>query len=117
MLQPLAKKMPLFAVQSAFGGVGIYRWDAVRGREYGVEENRGDGRVEVISEHSFLHRRMIEAGRNRLFINPSMVVYYNRPRPPIVLRAERFAYVLRNRGIAGTVQKLASKAMSRVVQR
>jgi hypothetical protein len=117
MLQPLSRGMPLFAVQSAFGGLGIYRWDAVRGHQYGVEINNGDRRVEVMSEHCFIHRRMIEAGHNRLFINPSMVVYYNKPRSPIALRAERFAYELRQQGIAGTVRKLANRALARVMQR
>jgi hypothetical protein len=113
-LQPLRKGMPLLAVQSAFGGLGIYRWDAIRGHRYGVEQNRSDGRVEVICEHAFIHRRMIDAGHNRLFINPSMLVYYNEPRSAMALRAERLLFVLRQRGIAGTLQKLASKLLSRV---
>jgi hypothetical protein len=112
LLHPLEAGLPLFAVQSAFGGLGVYRWDAVRGHRYGVEENTGDGRVEVICEHCFIHRRMIEAGHNRLFINPSMLVYYNQPRSPMALRAQRLAIVLRERGIAGTLQKLASKAVA-----
>lgn len=115
-LQPLARGIPLIAVQSAFGGLGVYRWDAIRGHRYGVEHNTGDGGVEVICEHTFLHRRMIESGHHRLFINPSMVVYFNKPRSPMALRAQRFALVLRERGIARTVQKLAGKVVSRVVR-
>jgi hypothetical protein len=114
MLRPLTKGMPLFAVQSAFGGLGIYRWDALRGQKYGVEENQ-DSRVEVVVEHTYLHRRMIAAGYERLFINPSMVVYYNRPRPPIALRAERLASVLRRHGIVGTARKIASRMLSQPV--
>jgi hypothetical protein len=110
--------MPLIAVQSAFGGLGVYRWDALRGHRYGVEPNNGDCGVEVICEHTFIHRRMIDAGRHRLFINPSMVVYFNKPRSPMALRAERFALMLRRqRGIAETLQKLASSAVFRVVRR
>jgi hypothetical protein len=114
-LQPLTKGMPLFAVQSAFGGLGLYRWDALRGHRYGVEEN-DDSRVEVIVEHAYIHRRMIETGHSRLFINPSMLVYYNKPRSPVALRAERLASVLRDQGVAKAAQKLANKMVSRLVQ-
>jgi len=107
-LQPLQKGMPLIAVQSAFGGLGIYRWDALRQHRYGVEDN-ADSSVEVIVEHTYLHRRMIEAGHVRLFINPSMVVYYNKPRSPIALRAERLADIVRRHGIAGAAAKIASR--------
>jgi len=112
-LQPLEKGMPLVAVQSAFCGVGVYRWDAMKGHRYGVEPNSGDSRVEVLSEHVYLHRGMIASGHGRLFINPSMVVYYNEPRWPMSLRAKRLAHVIRHRGIAGAARKLASKMTSR----
>jgi hypothetical protein len=116
LLQPLTRGIPLIAVQSAFGGLGVYRWDAVRSHRYGVELNRGDRTVEVICEHAVLHRRMIDAGHHRLFINPSMVVYFNKLRSPIALRAERYALVLRERGIARTLQRLAGKVVGRVVR-
>jgi hypothetical protein len=88
MLRPLTIGMPLFAVQSAFGGLGIYRWEAVKGLRYGIEYN-DDPRVEVICEHAYLHRQMIAAANSRLFINPSMVIHCDRARSRLTLRAQR----------------------------
>jgi glycosyltransferase involved in cell wall biosynthesis len=115
-LQPLTKGMPLFAVQSAYGGLGIYRWEALKGQRYGVEDNPGDSRVEVITEHVYLHRRMIEAGNGRLFINPSMVLFYNKPRSGIALRVEKVTSRLTDQGFAKTAQKIARKMVPKLVQ-
>jgi glycosyltransferase involved in cell wall biosynthesis len=109
-LHPLAKGMPLLAVQSAFGGVAVYRCDALKGQRYTVEDNH-DAQVEVVCDHVSLHRRMIAAG-SRLFINPSMVVYYNRPRSRVTLHAARLADVLRRKGIVGATRTLVSRLAS-----
>ncbi|MBD3672066.1 MAG: glycosyltransferase family 2 protein [Planctomycetaceae bacterium] len=57
---------PLVSVTSAFGGLGIYRMPALVECEY----RGGD------CEHVALHRQMKERGMNRLYLNPSQVVYY-----------------------------------------
>ena len=107
-LSPLRPGMPLFAVQSAFGGLGIYRWPAVSGHRYGVQDN-GDARVEAIGEHTYLHRSMSAGRHGRLFINPTMVVFYNRPRSRATLRVERLADIVRNEGLGGAARKIARR--------
>jgi hypothetical protein len=57
---------PLLRVRSCFGGLAIYRMEAMAAAEYGGED----------CEHVVLHRRMAEAGHDRVFLNPSMVVRY-----------------------------------------
>jgi len=114
MLKPLAKGMPLFAVQSAFGGVGVYRWEAIKGLRYGVEYNQKDPRIEVLVEHVYLHRQMIAAGHDRLFINPSLIVYYDKgPRSRTALYAELLVSSLRHHGLAGTARKLWRRIVKR----
>jgi hypothetical protein len=108
-LKPLTKGMPLFAVQSGFGGLGVYRWEAIKGLRYGVGLN-SDPRVEVICEHAFLHRQMIAAGNSRLFINPSMILHCDeQPRSRVSLPAMRLANSLRRHGIVETTRKMIRK--------
>jgi hypothetical protein len=59
-LKPTSPWMP---VRSAFGGLGIYRADLLRGKTYLHEP--------VECEHIMLHRQI----EGRKFINPSLVVY------------------------------------------
>jgi len=60
---------PLVPVWSCFGGLAVYRMEALRGgaRYYGG----GD------CEHVVLHRQMREQGFDRLFLNPSQIVLYS----------------------------------------
>lgn len=62
-------------VASAFGGLAIYRMEAVCGLRYEVLENN-DSRVEVLCEHYGLHRKMHERGYDRIYINPQMKIKY-----------------------------------------
>jgi len=58
---------PWLEVDSAFGGLGIYRRDALlRGRYVGIVDGQ------EVCEHVHLHRVMREAGA-RLYINPRLV--------------------------------------------
>ena len=117
MLKPLIKGMPLFAVQSAFGGMGLYRWEALKGLRYGLESNQDD-RVEVVVEHTYLHRRLIAAGHSRLFINPSMTVYYDSgPRSRVAFTLERLFHSLRRQGATGTAKRLVHKLLAQVSRR
>jgi hypothetical protein len=62
----LARGEPLLAVESCFGGLGVYRMACYAAAEYGG----GD------CEHVVLHERMRRAGFGRQFLNPSQIVLY-----------------------------------------
>lgn len=63
--------MPLFNVDSAFGGLAIYDWRFLKGKYYSCIENN-DARVQVLCEHVSLNRQL----RGDIFINPNMKVKY-----------------------------------------
>ena len=69
--------MPLIPVYSGFGGLAIYRYDAIKGQRYKVINNN-DPRVEVMCEHFSLCKSMRDFGKNRIFINPNMTISYFR---------------------------------------
>jgi len=58
---------PPLPVNSCFGGLGVYRMDALLRCAY----SGGD------CEHVTFHRKMRHNGMDRLFLNPSMLVLYN----------------------------------------
>ena len=62
-------------VYSAFGGLAIYRYEAIKGLRYQLLEN-GDGRVEVKCEHFSIYKQMAERGSDKVFINPDMKLKY-----------------------------------------
>jgi hypothetical protein len=57
---------PMVRVNSCFGGLGVYRTQAMVMSEYDGSD----------CEHIPFHKRMVEAGMNRLFMNPSQIVLY-----------------------------------------
>lgn len=65
----------LLPVSSAFGGLAIYRWEAIKGLRYELEPN-DDDRVEVYCEHRSIYRQMYERGYCNFFINPCMRIKY-----------------------------------------
>lgn len=65
----------LLSVDSAYGGLAIYRWEAIKGLEYFCPPNN-DISVQCKSEHVGLHMNMINSGYSRMFINPGMIVKY-----------------------------------------
>lgn len=67
---------PLASVYSAFGGLAIYRFDAIKDCRYEAIANE-DSRVEVRCEHFALCKQMHDNGFDRIFINPSMKVTYS----------------------------------------
>lgn len=67
--------LPLFPVDSAYGGLAIYKWPAIQDIKYSYLENP-DNQVKSKSEHVAIHKSMKEKGYNRIFINPSMIVKY-----------------------------------------
>ena len=64
-------------VASGFGGLAIYRFEAVQGLRYAVLPN-DDPRVEVRCEHFSLCKRMIERGYDKIYLNPAMVLKYQK---------------------------------------
>lgn len=62
-------------VFSAFGGLAIYRFEAVKGLCYQLIKNN-DERVEVKCEHYSIFKQMKECGYDRVYINPKMEIKY-----------------------------------------
>lgn len=62
-------------VASAFGGLAIYRFEAIKGLRYQVIDN-DDSRVEVRCEHYSIYKQMKERGYDRFYINPDMTLKY-----------------------------------------
>jgi glycosyltransferase involved in cell wall biosynthesis len=71
----LKRKTLFIPVFSAFGGLAIYRYEALNNIRYEVLENNDD-RVEVRCEHFSLCKQMREAGFDKVFINPAMRIKY-----------------------------------------
>lgn len=73
-------------VYSAFGGLAVYKYPALRGCRYVAEAN-GDSRVESRSEHFGLCHRMNERREIRVYVNPRMRVRYQKLTWRIVLNS------------------------------
>jgi glycosyltransferase involved in cell wall biosynthesis len=73
----LRVRNPLERVYSAFGGLAIYRYSTIINKNYAVIKNN-DNRVEVKCEHFSLHQSIQKDGFDRIFINPSMEVLYQK---------------------------------------
>ena len=71
----LTEKDDWIRVFSAFGGLAIYKYDAVKGLKYQLLSN-DDDRVEVKCEHYSIYKQMAEAGYNKVYINPAMCLKY-----------------------------------------
>ncbi len=62
-------------VYSAFGGLAIYRYEAIKGLKYQTLTN-GDENVEVHCEHYSIYKQMAEHGYDKVYINPRMEIKY-----------------------------------------
>jgi hypothetical protein len=71
----LKPNMPLFRVASAFGGLAIYKGEAIANCRYGVLLNE-DEKVECRTEHYHLYQQMKASGYDKVFINPSIRIKY-----------------------------------------
>jgi hypothetical protein len=58
---------PLLPVESSFGGLGLYRMACMQAAEYGGSN----------CEHVVFHKRLRQAGFDRLYLNPSQIVLYS----------------------------------------
>ncbi len=71
----LKNGQPLIPVYSAYGGLSIYRYNAIKNLRYRTIINE-DNRVEVRCEHfSFCHD-IREKGFSKIFINPDLKIKY-----------------------------------------
>lgn len=75
-LRFIHKKKKLYRVRSAFGGFGVYRYEAIKGLKYAAMDN-SDDEVEVHCEHVNLHQKMSSRGFDKLFIAPWFKVKHN----------------------------------------
>ena len=66
----IPKDCPLISVDSAFGGAGLYKSQALRGLSYTCRDE--DGRL--VCEHVLLHKEMRARGA-KLFIDPGLTVH------------------------------------------
>ncbi len=73
-------------VFSAFGGLAIYRFEAIKGLRYKVITNK-DERVEVHCEHFSIYSQMAERGFNRVYINPAMSLTYQKLNLKIIMNS------------------------------
>lgn len=73
----MRRNMPFIKVFSAFGGIAIYKYEAIMSSQYDVLEN-DDPHVEVYCEHYALHRGMAMNSYKEICINPSMIVKYQK---------------------------------------
>lgn len=62
-------------VYSAFGGLAIYKYEAIKGLRYQLLDN-DDERVEVRCEHFSICKQMAERGNDKIYINPAMQLKY-----------------------------------------
>lgn len=71
-------------VFSAFGGLAVYRFEAVKGLRYQVVDNK-DSRVSVRCEHYSICKQMAECGYDKVYINPMMKLKYQQLSMDIVM--------------------------------
>lgn len=73
-------------VFSAFGGLAIYKYEAIKDIKYQLIYNN-DSRVEVKCEHYSITEQMIAKGYRQFYINPGMQLKYQDLTFKIVLRS------------------------------
>ncbi len=76
VIQQALKKKRYVKCQSAFAGVGIYRYEAIRECCYSLEENDVSRKFEHLCEHIPFNREVSKKGS--LYICRDMKVYYER---------------------------------------
>lgn len=74
-LKSIGQQDGLIKIESAFGGLALYRYEALMSARYSAQENK-EKQIEALCEHISLHRQMATAGFDKIFINPKMVAVY-----------------------------------------
>ncbi len=80
----LKKNMPLFKVFSAYGGLAIYKFEAIKNMNYQLINNLSGG-VEVRCEHYSIYKQMKEKGYTQTYINPNMQILYQALTPKFII--------------------------------
>jgi len=62
-------------VNSAFGGLAVYSYEAVKNCRYACLSNN-DPVITAHSEHIAFHRQMAQQGFDKIYINPAQIVVY-----------------------------------------
>lgn len=73
----IKKNMPFIRVYSAYGGLTIYRYPAIKGLRYKIVDNLA-GATEVRCEHFSIYQQMAQNGYDKIFINPNMDILYQK---------------------------------------
>ena len=73
----LQKNMPFIRVSSAYGGLAIYRFEAIKNLRYKIINNLAGG-IEVRCEHFSLFQQMKEKGYDKIYVNPNMDILYQK---------------------------------------
>jgi len=92
----LQKNMPFIRVASAYGGLAIYRFQAIKNLRYKILNNLAGG-IEVRCEHFSLYQQMKEKGYNKIYINPNMDILYQKTTLSFILK--KICEVLKKRTI------------------
>lgn len=88
----LRKGLPFIRVFSAYGGIAIYKSEAIRGLRYKPIYNNY-GQVQIRCEHFSLFKAMAEKGYDRVFINPNMEVFYQKITPTLIWKKIRETFL------------------------
>ncbi|MBQ0141592.1 MAG: hypothetical protein KBT06_02115 [Prevotellaceae bacterium] len=84
-LGKLKRDMPWIKISSGFGGVAIYRFEAIAGLRYAEPSLPNDDmRVEVRCEHFSIYQQMKNKGFNNFYLNPSMELLYQKVSAKII---------------------------------
>lgn len=78
---------PMFRVYSCFGGLGVYRIEAMLTSKYDGSD----------CEHVTFHRNMADVGLDRLYLNPSQITFYGRKANNLMRACHRIAGTLLRR--------------------
>jgi hypothetical protein len=76
MIAKLLKESSYIECISAFGGIGIYKYDYIKDRKYSIIENKRSPLLEVICEHILFNLPLQKHGK--CYISRSMIVYNKR---------------------------------------
>lgn len=90
----LHKNMPFIRVASAYGGLTIYRYQAIQNLRYKIFDNLAGG-IEVRCEHFSLYQQMREKGYNKIYINPNMDILYQKTTLSFILK--KFCEILKKK--------------------
>ena len=75
-------------VFSAFGGIAIYKFEAIKGLKYELLFN-ADSRVEVRCEHFSICAQMAQKGYDKVYINPELEIKYQKLSAKIIFDSIR----------------------------